>query len=154
MLCSRCSTKKVAEAFYASDKTCKDCRKKMVKANRAKNVDHYRAFDRERSRNPDRVAARLAYQKTEAYRAARPDVIARYKNNHPLRRAANVAVGNAIRDGILTRLPCQVCGCKKVEAHHPDYSNFLGVVWLCVDHHAQLHAEHREHLRESEKENG
>ena len=146
MLCARCSCEKDASAFYANDRTCKDCRKAMVSANRVARADQYRDYDRGRANRPDRVAARLAYQKTDAFKAGRPAVLERYRNNHPLRAKANTAVSNAVRDGRLTRWPCRVCG-DKAEAHHPDYSNFLGVVWLCVNHHAQLHAEHREYLR-------
>lgn len=56
-------------------------------------------------------------------------------------RAAHKAVSNAIRDGKLTPLPCQVCGIQEVEAHHPDYSRPLDVVWLCRHHHSQIHKE-------------
>lgn len=147
MFCARCSTEKAADAFYANDRTCKECRKAMVRANRAAKVDQYRAFDRVRANSPDRVSARAAYQQTEAGRASQQAARDRYQHKHPLRREANIAVGNALRDGRLVRWPCQICG-ERAEAHHPDYSNFLGVVWLCVDHHAQLHAEHREYQRQ------
>ena len=30
---------------------------------------------------------------------------------------------------------------KKSQAHHPDYSKKLNIVWLCSEHHAQVHAE-------------
>lgn len=115
-------------------------------ANRAANIEHYKAFDRARANLPHRIAARVAYQKTEAFKATRADVTARYRHNHPGRGAANAAVARALKAGTLHPLPCQVCGAK-AEAHHPDYSNQLGVVWLCVDHHALLHSEHREHIR-------
>lgn len=150
MLCVRCSTEKAPDVFYDNDRTCKECRKAMVRANRAKKLDYYRAYDRSRANHPDRIAARRAYQKSDAFKAGRPAVLARYAHNHPGRKAANTAVSNALRDGRLIRWPCQVCG-MVAEAHHPDYSNFLGVVWLCVDHHALLHAEHREHLRRIEE---
>jgi hypothetical protein len=32
-----------------------------------------------------------------------------------------------------------VCGTWMVEAHHPDYSSPLDVVWLCRRHHTDLH---------------
>jgi hypothetical protein len=147
MLCVRCSIEKAIDAFYANDRTCKDCRKAMVRANRTVNVDYYRAYDRGRANRPDRVAARVAYQKTDAFKATRAQIIARYRNGHPGRSAANTSVSRALRTGKIQPLPCFVCG-EAAEAHHPDYSNHLGVVWLCVNHHAQLHTEHREHLRE------
>lgn len=145
-ICKTCGAEKEAHDFYANDRTCKECRKAMVRANRAAKIEHYKAFDRARANLPHRVAARVAYQKTDAFKATRAQVTARYRHNHPGRNAANAAVAKALRSGALHPLPCQVCG-GKAEAHHPDYSNFLGVVWLCVNHHAQLHAEHREYLR-------
>lgn len=62
-----------------------------------------------------------------------------WKKSNPERRAANVKVGNAVRDGRLRKQPCWVCGAKAV-AHHPDYSRPLDVVWLCQPHHKQTHA--------------
>ena len=148
MICARCNLEKAIDSFYAKDRTCKECRKAAVRANRRSKVEYYRSYDRSRAKNPDRVAARAVYQQTNAYKAARADVIARYRHNHPGRTAANSAVAHAVRSGVLPVWPCQVCG-ERAEAHHPDYSNHLGVVWLCVNHHAQLHAEHREYLRDT-----
>ncbi len=50
----------------------------------------------------------------------------------------------AIRDGRLKRQPCQVCGAENTEAHHPDYSKPLEVIWLCVPHHGAEHKRIRE----------
>jgi hypothetical protein len=41
--------------------------------------------------------------------------------------------------GKLIRQPCEVCGSKKVEAHHDDYTKPLDVRWLCKKHHAEHH---------------
>lgn len=41
--------------------------------------------------------------------------------------------------GRLTILPCMECGSLDVEGHHPDYSQPLSVVWLCKEHHQELH---------------
>jgi hypothetical protein len=43
----------------------------------------------------------------------------------------------AIKKGLLIRRPCEVCGCVKSEAHHPDHSRPLEVVWLCRPHHRE-----------------
>lgn len=149
LVCTECGCSKSLSDFYESNRArCKDCVKAAARRNRLKNLDRVRAYDRSRAKLPHRVEARRVYQSSDAFKASRADVTARYRNKHPLRNAANASVARALREGVLDRLPCQVCG-RRAEAHHPDYTNFLGVVWLCVDHHAQLHADHRENLRES-----
>jgi hypothetical protein len=44
------------------------------------------------------------------------------------------------RRGKLVPKPCQMCGHKKVEMHHPDYGRPLYVFWLCRPCHLALHA--------------
>lgn len=45
-----------------------------------------------------------------------------------------------IANGLLAKLPCEVCQTtKSVQAHHDDYSDPLNVRWLCVAHHAEHH---------------
>lgn len=48
-------------------------------------------------------------------------------------------VWNGIRDGKLERLSCRVCKSNKAEAHHKDYDKPLEVIWLCKEHHSQVH---------------
>lgn len=47
----------------------------------------------------------------------------------------------AVRGGRLIREPCSVCGSPKSQAHHPDYSRPLDVLWLCQSHHHQQHCQ-------------
>lgn len=66
-------------------------------------------------------------------------------NNAELHFEAHKAVSRAIRKGSLLPQPCVVCGRRvvggrKTEAHHPNYSEPLNIVWLCQQHHV---AEHR-----------
>ena len=58
-----------------------------------------------------------------------------YTKNHCHR-----SVHKAIKTGQLVRMPCEVCG-SKAEAHHPDYSKPLNVMWLCRKHHSEWHKE-------------
>jgi hypothetical protein len=53
---------------------------------------------------------------------------------------AHAKVGKAIRQGRLTREPCEVCGASFAEAHHDDYDKPLQVRWLCPEHHRAHHA--------------
>ena len=66
----------------------------------------------------------------------------RWKVKHPERKSAHGKVRRAVIKGELTPLPCFVCGELKTEAHHPDYSDPLSVIWLCTQHHKDAHAMH------------
>lgn len=48
-------------------------------------------------------------------------------------------VRDAVKNGKLLKTPCEVCGKQESEAHHPDYSKPLSVVWLCRQHHLEIH---------------
>ena len=43
----------------------------------------------------------------------------------------------AIKIGQLKKLPCEVCGNKKVEGHHKDYNEPLKINWVCIKHHRE-----------------
>lgn len=136
--CTKCGTAKEADQFYhyANGKPqaqCKDCVKASVRRHRTERADYYREYDRLRAKRPDRVAARTAYAKANP--RPRPE-------QDPLKRAARVAVGNAVRDGKLTPPNnCQVCAepCKP-HGHHDDYTKPLEVLWVCTPCHALIHA--------------
>lgn len=61
---------------------------------------------------------------------------------------ARSALSRALREGLLVRLPCEVCGNPKSEGHHDDYAAPLVVRWLCRLHHRQHHAAEWRSLRE------
>lgn len=132
--CICCKQQKPIDEFYRHPQMgdgrlnkCKDCCRKHARENRQDNLEAKRAYDRERFRRPERKAKVSKYQR--AMRA-----------RHPKKYAARTAVGNAIRDGRLTKKPCQVCGtAHDVQAHHTDYSKPLDVQWLCRQHHWDAH---------------
>jgi hypothetical protein len=49
----------------------------------------------------------------------------------------------AINKGIIVKQKCSVCGKDKTQAHHTDYSDPLNIVWLCSEHHAEVHSGHK-----------
>lgn len=51
---------------------------------------------------------------------------------------ARKRVASAIRTGKLKSQNCEICGDKKTEAHHTDYSKPLSVIWLCRKHHNRI----------------
>lgn len=65
---------------------------------------------------------------------------ANYKANKVHRQKANARsyLNHALKIGKIKKQPCE-CGKNKTEAHHPDYSKPLEVIWLCRTHHADLH---------------
>lgn len=73
----------------------------------------------------------------------------RHHERHPVQTVAKGLVRKAIARGDLVRpLTCEECGTippptrsgrPSVQAHHPDYSQPLSVVWVCAVCHAQLH---------------
>lgn len=131
--CFKCGEIKPLSDFYKHPKMadghvnkCKPCNKSDVWRHRKDNIERIREYDRERSKRPERIA------KTQRNTAE-------YREKHPERYAANTAVANALRSGKLKKWPCFCCGDDKVEAHHPDYSSPLDVIWLCAAHHKELH---------------
>lgn len=65
----------------------------------------------------------------------------RYKLKYPERIRAARKLQEAIRWGKMQRQPCCACGRSDqiIEAHIPDYSKPLDVVWLCDHDHKFLH---------------
>jgi len=63
-----------------------------------------------------------------------------WKERNPDKAKAQWAANNAVRDGKLTRQPCEVCGStERVQKHHDDYSKPLEVRWFCPKHHGKHH---------------
>ena len=53
------------------------------------------------------------------------------RKRHPEKSRARLKLQAAIASSQMIRLPCRDCGATKTEAHHPDYSKPLEVIWLC-----------------------
>ncbi|KKN08162.1 hypothetical protein LCGC14_1059390 [marine sediment metagenome] len=52
---------------------------------------------------------------------------------------AQGAVNRGLKSGSLKKKPCEKCGKENVDAHHPNYSKPLDVIWLCRRHHQMEH---------------
>lgn len=87
---------------------------------------------------------RRDYQKTEKGKAAHAKATKRWQEKNAIKRGVHVITGNAIRDGILKKKPCEICGSKTVHAHHDDYAKPLNVRWLCDEHHNEWHRQNGE----------
>jgi hypothetical protein len=118
--CRKCgSSDLTASAIAARRRLCRKCAALIEREKRRNNPERYRerdlAEEQRRMADPDR----------------RVKVLARVKARE------------AVRRGKMERLPCEVCGAIKVDAHHDDYSKPLDVRWLCRVHHNEHHAKAR-----------
>ena len=106
--------------------------------------DRKRYQEKEKSLRAER---QREYVKTVRGKEASDEAKRAYIIRNKAKRIAHSWVSNAIRDGRLIPLPCEVCGKEPSEAHHPDYNQPTVVQWLCTYHHAELHRLEREAQR-------
>ena len=92
-------------------------------------------FQKEREK---RNAWRRKYAKEHGYETVKA-VNKRWLRSNALKRAAHIIAGNAMRDGLLLKGVCEICGSNRVHAHHDDYLQPLKVRWLCPKHHREIH---------------
>lgn len=141
--CKRCSESKQDDEFYKNDSSCKECRKALVRANRAAKADYYREYDKKRFQEDPRVRARhRKYQNTEAGKEAMAKASRKWTEKNANKRAAHVLLGNAIRDGRVSKPDaCEECGAddERIHGHHDDYAKPLEVRWLCQKCHVAWH---------------
>ncbi len=138
--CFKCGDEKSLDDFYRHKMMadghlgkCKDCTKLDMWHDR-RDKPRVREYDRQRANQPHRVALRNRISK-------------KWEEDHPEWAQAQTAAGNALRDGRLKReTKCQRCGTesRRIEKHHPDYSEPLKVEWLCKPCHAIADQERRE----------
>lgn len=134
--CFKCGGEKPIEDFYRHPQMgdghlgkCKLCTRRDVRERAIAKADRITAEKREYAKLPH-VRARMAVY-TKAYR-----------RRHPERMRAHNA---AARDGSIQKASC--CSrCqrqRKLEKHHPDYSQPRLIVWLCKPCHAVADRERR-----------
>jgi len=131
--CFKCGRTKPIGLFYRHKGMadghlgkCKACTKRDVSERYKKSRGLVAAYEKKRSQDPERKKMVAEYRR-------------RRRAKFPGKSRASNAVSNAIRDGRLTRGPCEVCGTKeRVQAHHDDYRKKLDVRWLCFKHHREV----------------
>ncbi len=120
-----CKHDHVAKRMVSSG-TCCECLRKTV------NSDTYRS-NKAIIRRKKRMAEKQADGRYNHIKKA-------WIVKNPEKRKAINTANNAVRDGRLTRQPCEVCGSTtRIHKHHDDYSKPLEVRWLCGKCH---YAEH------------
>ena len=150
MECAKKIVPDCSDEFYPNDKTCKECRKALVRQNRAKNVEYYREYDRKRFKEDPKIRERhKRYQATPAGMASTRKAKAKWEARSPIKKGASTMVGNAVRDGRLIKPDCcSECGQQhhRIHGHHDDYAFPLIVRWLCPKCHIAWHQENGEGL--------
>lgn len=131
--CFKCNEEKEINQFYKHSAMsdgflgkCKECAKKDSFANRLKNIEKIRAYDRKRGN-------RQSYEYVKEYR-----------KKYPKKYKAFSLVSRAIKSGKMKKLNCEKCGSIDSVAHHDDYNFPLTIRWLCQAHHKQWHAKNGE----------
>ena len=108
-------------------------------------------YDKSRANNPKRVKARKEYAKTEQGIESANKAKKKWSKNNVIKRGAAHIVGNAVRDGKLTKTNCIVCDSShRICGHHENYDYPLDVIWLCNLHHRQRHKEINENIELSD----
>jgi hypothetical protein len=126
--CFKCFVEKPLSEFYRHAQMadghlskCRDCAKADVTANRNKNIERIREYDRDRAKQPHRIA--------NAVRVTRE-----WRQKHPDRQRAHSIAGRA---ALASPKCCEGCGMERpLNKHHHDYSKPLLVIWLCKPCHA------------------
>ena len=78
------------------------------------------------------------YRSTEQGRERLRVATKKYREKSILQVRARWKVAKALKSCKLKKQMC-FCGNSRTEAHHSNYSKPLDVVWLCKEHHANLH---------------
>ena len=142
-ICSICAATSTFAKFYAGvNCRCADCHKAKVRENRAAKADYYRAFDAKRYReNPEVKERSKRYQATQAGKQSLKRSRAKWLSKNPDKRAAHIILGNAVRDGRISKPKiCEKCGSGgRIHGHHEDYTLPLVVIWCCPKCHEAIH---------------
>ena len=107
---------------------CKQCTKKDANNHRNNNLEKIRQYDKDRSKKEHRIKAAL-------------EINRRWRSEDKKRAQSHNQVARAVKNGILNKEPCSICGDKKSMAHHESYDKPLEVVWYCQIHHKKRHKE-------------
>lgn len=164
-VCIECGIEKdLQTSFYAHPKTrngyscvCKDCHKGRMKRRRQENTavqeyDRFRYHNDPKRKAASKASARRselanperAAERKRKYAENNRELISRrsyqWMKQNPEKKRAYEKVCDAIRGGHLSKQPCVVCGSINVHAHHEDYTKPLDVIWLCPQHHKDIHS--------------
>ena len=133
--CSKCGSLKEISEFYVRNLVCKECYKKRV--SEYQKTDHGRESHKQASKR---------YSITKNGKDINNKAQKKWQDKNHKKLLAKWAVNRAIKVGVLTRMPCEICGNHLSHGHHPDYNRQLDVIWLCAFHHKEWHTKNGEGL--------
>lgn len=129
--CYKCKEKKEESNFYVCPSLprhfsiyCKSCEKQSAK---------------ERNKRPEYHDRLFAFAKTDRGREIRRKSTQKMREKYPQKWAARIMVRSAIKNGIIVKQPCFICGEIEVQAHHEDYTKPLEIIFLCRNCHYKRH---------------
>ena len=137
---------------------CEKCKRRTHARERYQKltIEERRALIARRDPETTRANDRARYYRDRAHRIAlmvewaqnnperSREIKRKWAERNPEKIRARNRVNNAIRDGKIVRLACEVCGVETSQAHHDDYSRPLDVRWLCSAHHGERHRQYKE----------
>lgn len=150
--CFKCGIEKPIKEFYKHPRMkdghlnkCKECTKLDV-SNRRHNPESRHmvlAYDRERGRSLQRKQKQAERCRKNRRSKSNVEAQKRWRDANLEKRSTHLKVRRAILSGKIVKTPCVVCGNPKSEGHHEDYSKPLEVIWLCREHHAEVHRKYK-----------
>jgi len=161
--CFKCGIEKPLSDYYKHKQMkdghlnkCIQCTKDDSNKHRSDNIEKVRDYDRKRGQSEERKQKNKDYQEymkkfePERWRKMRYEATKKQRAKSRFKYIAKSRVQYAKKTGKLKQLNCEVCGSTKTEAHHPDYSKPLDVIWLCdkchKEEHKRLKAEARNNI--------
>lgn len=132
---------KARKKAYSQTEKYKESKKKYVTSDRGRELNRKYKKEQWRRMNEEQKERHRErckfWRKTEKGKASKDAERARYIAMGRYRVYHKVLT--ALRNGTLTKQPCESCGEARAQAHHHDYSMPLDVRWLCAKHHAEEH---------------
>ena len=167
-ICFKCGVEKPLFQYYKHPRMadghlnkCKECTKRDVKEHREDNIEKIRNYDRNRWNSEDRTKRSCERRKRlrsedDTYRKKLAERGRMWVIKNPMKRSAQHAANNALRDGKIERkYSCEHCGVgdKPLQKHHWSYleEHWLDVVWLCTRCHGVEHRRLNELGRDPDK---
>lgn len=130
--CTKCKQWKDKSEFCMDKRRNKErshC-KKCTKISRSKVYQNRKKYYNQYSKEYASKHQEIMYKSTRKWMVANPE-----------KRKAQKALLYAIESGKIIRQPCSVCNNPKSHGHHPDYKLPYDVIWLCAQHHKDIHRE-------------